>query len=272
MEKQTFGQKIYNYFNPRREMSVSEEKISQLREELLEEIKKDDDLKKEVLNALKVGNSRSEFLKHPITLLILGFLLTSGVGSLLTLIWQNMEKSKQIAQTARQNSIQAKNQTADELSKLILQAYSSSADMLALYQKGEMPEIREKILLERMEYWQKNSREWREKIPILEIKIQGQFKDQSIRDDFLKMLNVRWNIGNEIPNLRDDIKSEGWDVIKKPCLDKECEPDDCPNIGADAHFRKKVRCVVSENEDMKDTGLIIIRKMLEEVKNESVAN
>jgi hypothetical protein len=254
---------------------VSDEVVLSIKAELLEEIEKQDELRKEILESLRIRGRGRNFFNHPAMLLIIGFFLTSVVGTILTSSWQERDKRKQDARLLKELTLKNKTEVINETSALILQTYSASSDMIAVFQRGEIPEIRQKVLLERMDYWQKASREWRQKYPILERRLKSHFRDTEIHKDFLEVITLRGRLGIEIPNWRSAIYREGWKLIDVKCNEeecapkcelKDCQPVDCTKPAEEKYFFNRVRCTNIHNEEMKRKALAIIDRMMNEVR------
>lgn len=256
--------------------TVSEEKVEQIKIELIEEIRKHEGLEKEILKTLKIKKGRGEalrsFFQHPAILLIIGFFLTSIVGALLTTYWQSIDKEKQDAQAVKQNKIKNKQAIADEVSKIALKTHTATSDMLSLYQEGTMEKIEKDVLLERIKYWQDTSREWRERCPILIVKTEEQFDLPEIHQSFKKLSELRGKIGHEYVSLTDTIKTEGWKASKKPCKGDECLAKDCDKLDIEnSHFLRRLRCTLEMNNEMKEKTLYLLKEMAKEIKSDENA-
>jgi hypothetical protein len=254
---------------------ISAEQLAKIKADLTEEIQKQTELKKQIVKLLEIDRPWSNLFQQPVILLVLGFLLTSVAGTFLTSLWQEKDKRKQNAQLVKQLNLKNKTEIMNETSSLILQTYAASSDMIALFQRGELPDIREKVLLERLEYWQKTSRQWREKYPIVEREILGSFRDEQIHDDFLQVVELRGKLGVEIPNWRTAIVKKGWKLIDEKCNAKNCAPKcernncpatDCEKPEQEQYFFNRVRCTNIHNEEMKEKTLGLIDRMIAEIK------
>lgn len=247
---------------------ITEDQFQKLRDELLEETKNQDDLKSEILKSLQVKSRWKEITYNPAFLLVVGFILTSGIGAFLTNLWQEKDKKKQAVQTITQNTLKNKTEILNETSKIILQTYAATSDMILIYENGEIPSIRDKVLLERMDYWQKTSREWREKFPVLEKKLKQQFTDPKVSEYFTEIISLRGTIGGEIPDWRTEIQEKGWNIINHKCIGDKCADPDCANVDDEKFFANKIRCTNIHNEAMKEKTLLIIEAMMAEIKKD----
>lgn len=254
------------FFRKKRRRAISKKQFQELKDELLEEAKKQDDLRNEILKSLRIKRGWRDLLSHPAILLIIGFVLTSVIGAFLTAYWQNKDKEKQNTQLIKQNKLANKSEIMNETSRLVFQTYVAASDMIYLFQNGEMPEIREKILLERLEHWQKTSREWREKSPVLEKKMRNHFRNDEIFKFFNEIISLRVDIGTEIRYWRGEIKEKGWDIINDKCRGPGCGPPNCKNVLGEKYFASKVRCTNGRNDDMQKKALAVIEYMMEEIK------
>jgi len=99
-------------------------------------------------------------LKHPASLLILGFALTGVVGSWLNSCWHISEWRNQQVYLTSQQDLQRKYETLELLMKSTATYLGASRDVVAMAQWGFDPNKRKKDIAARIEDWEKGKRLW----------------------------------------------------------------------------------------------------------------
>ena len=148
--------------------AVNDLQRDQLKAELLEEIR-----------SKKEKTSFSTFASHPAFLLIIGFIFTGIVGSLITFKWQRAEWNRQQARLVHIRRIEQKEKLMDELVQSIADSNATEEDVLNAFSDEWRPKDprREKITEERLEAWQKQGgRTWRIAVDMIRSKLNFYFK------------------------------------------------------------------------------------------------
>lgn len=234
------------------------EEMESLKNEVVAEIRKES-FKKELLEELEMRGFRASLRKtaqHPAVLLILGFGLTSLLGSGLTFLWQNKANAKQESRAAeqrdfeqRQNSrqrlIQQKYLLVDEVAKAVAETSTAAEDILDAWDRAN-----KQAYPERLKYWQvEGSRKWRVANKTLIPKLSSTFRDPQVGAIFDKIIEHRSYIGNYIVNLRVLHDRLGWAGMEK-----------CKEVGK---FKKNDPC--KDVTDFKDKALTRINRMADEL-------
>lgn len=159
-------------------MSQEREELKQKLKEILVELE-NESFKNEVLKELKEATQKKEpsFFKHPAFLLILGFLLTTGVGTWLTYYWQGKDQQKQREQLAHEHAIQQKYEIADQINKAVADTYTATHVALTLLSSVRNNK-NEKQAAERETYWNQANRSWIPISLVLQQKLSVNFKDE----------------------------------------------------------------------------------------------
>ena len=179
-----------------------------LKREILIDLERQE-LKKTILNELKPPKSKiGSFAKHPAILLVLGFLLTTGLGTLLTSNWQSREWSRQQLQLAQQRKLDQKYALADDFNKAISETIASADDILNLFKSDWDNQTLAKEEPERMAYWRQTSRNWRVASKIFITKLAAYFDDPQAKELFQEIILKRRRIGNNINRLLADYRGK----------------------------------------------------------------
>jgi hypothetical protein len=238
-------------------MSTNDE-MEKLRDEIVVEIRKES-FKKEILSDLE-ADARNSFWKaaqHPAILLVLGFALTTGLGSFLTYKWQSRANEKQAErqtqqqkydqdQSTRQRTIQQKYELTDEVVRAVAETNTAAEDILVAFQWN--PKDR-RAFPERTKYWQEASRKWRVESKILIQKLVFRFTDQKIGSSFQAIVEKRKDVGVTIEYIQDLIGEKGWKGMQ--------------NDSNAAQETKRCRKLINEIRD--ELG-VLMREMIADIK------
>jgi hypothetical protein len=180
-----------------------------LKAALLAELKLQKRLKQEILDEL--GEERSpwsDWLAHPVTLLVLGFLFTAVVGGRLTSSWQGAEWTRQQNVLEAQRDLEAqraegskalerKYALVDEVTQAVSETLTAAEDVLALpsYELGPSQQPN------RLHYWQETSRMWRIKSKAIRQRIHAQFRNPDVHASLTTIVEKRKVLGRDIMNL-----------------------------------------------------------------------
>jgi hypothetical protein len=126
-------------------------------------------------------------MKHPAVLLVLGFIFTTVIGSVLSGWWQYQQWARQ--ETLRANEEATKERLAVAEDVLHLFAFS-------WHQKSEVVTLKE-----RASHWTLRSREWRVAEKVLVARASSAFPDAVTRKLLQTIIDDRTLVGNDIENL-----------------------------------------------------------------------
>jgi hypothetical protein len=158
-------------------------------------------LKKEIRDELKSSESKSRvagFFAHSAVLLVLGFILTTGVGSWLTYFWKQRDWANQQSYLARQRALDKKYAVIDRTFKEVAVTITASQDVLATYFWDPWTD---KEIQERRANWLKTSRDWRIASNVLSQNIAISFSNPEIQTAFKGVVDKRTVLGNGISRL-----------------------------------------------------------------------
>jgi hypothetical protein len=186
---------------------VLRESIVKLKDELREAIEKDK-LKQEIITETKPKSRVSGgFFKHPATLLVLGFMFTTGVGGFLTWFWKerelNNERSYLATQTicererlTRTEEIKQKTDVKDEIIKRVAETNTAAEEILGYFDMEPSPQDQERE--ERSKYWKEASRAWRTNEKILKQRLLLRFSNPNVSQLFDEIVKYRNWVGINI--------------------------------------------------------------------------
>jgi hypothetical protein len=170
-------------------------------------------LRKELLEDLRKQESRpSRIFKHPAVLLVLAFLMTTCLGTGLTLWYQSREWNRQQTYLAQQHYLDEKRASADEVAKAIAETVTAADDMLSLFY-WDASKAEE---MKRRENWERTSLGWRTSAYTLPPKINTYFKNDQIPKAFEEIAQRRSLIGNSITNLLADYDADKRKALGSP--------------------------------------------------------
>lgn len=213
--------------------------LESLKREVVAEIRKES-FKKEILDELEMRGYKAKLRKtaqHPAVLLILGFGLSTLLGSALTFLWQNKANAKQESravqqrdfeqkQSSRQRLVQQKYGLVDDVAKAVAETNTAAEDILDALDRANHT-----AYPERLKYWQsEGSRKWRVASKILIPKLTSTFRDKQVNEIFQKIIEHRAYIGNDIANLQTLQRSLGWQGMNNHKEVEEFKKDALTNI------------------------------------------
>src|ERR1041385_1693477 len=146
-----------------------------LTEKLLDELQSHDQLRKTILEALGRSGAEYSFWRQPVILLILGSLLTGGLGGFLSSCWQRRESERQQASLATQRSLEQKYQVANDTAKAIGEMQSSSLTVLEALGRDD-DESRFSELNRVLEGWRQTRKEWQTRAQVLSSQLSMNFQ------------------------------------------------------------------------------------------------
>lgn len=165
--------------------------------------------KNEVLQELKEAKRGGGFLNHPAVLLVLGFVLTGGVGTWLTSVWQSTEQQRQREQLAHEHALQQKYELTDQINKAVAEAYAGTQVMLhSLWYEGDKKEI-----AEREAYWNQARRNWIVNSLVLQQKLTINFKRDEDLLLYQKIVDEGEQMGVKIDRAVSILKRSNWKAL-----------------------------------------------------------
>lgn len=156
-----------------------------------------DSLKKEISEELRKEKHKvGEFFKHPTILLLLGFILTTVLGTYLSVRYQNSEWKKQQIFLSKQRYTDEKQTIADEATKAVAETLSAGDDFLYLF-TWETNDAEE---ANRQNNWKQTSSKWRNNFDAISQKLAVYFNGE-VGKLFREIKADRDNFSREIDNL-----------------------------------------------------------------------
>lgn len=149
----------------------------------------DESFKNAVLQELKEASRKKSAFQHPAFLLILGFMLTGGVGTWLTSYWQSQAKQTERAQLANERAIQQKYEVADQINKAIAEAYAGAHVMIGVAASGQVGGDK-KELAERETFSKQTVRTWAVNSWVLRQKLAVNFNNKEASDLYLEIIDA----------------------------------------------------------------------------------
>jgi len=165
-----------------------------------EKIREGEILKTEIRRELQQEprNSISQFFQHQAVLLILGFILTTLVGSWLTYFWKQRDWANQQSYLAAQRALDKKYSISDKTFREVAITIAAAEDVLATYYGGNWSL---KDIEERKENWHKTSRDWRVSSKVLRENLAANFANPDVESTFVVIIDKRRQLGIGIANL-----------------------------------------------------------------------
>lgn len=170
-------------------MSPQKDELRQQLKDILVELE-NESFKNEVLKELKDASQKKPpgFWQHPAFLLVLGFFLTTVLGTWLTLFWQGRDQQKQREQLAHERSINQKYEVADQINKAVAEAYTATHVALHLL-ASELHNVRTKEDAGREVFWNQAIRAWIPTSLVLQQKLAVNFKDDAAAAEYQKIID-----------------------------------------------------------------------------------
>jgi hypothetical protein len=139
----------------------------------------------------------SRFFQQQAVLLVLGFVLTAGLGSWLTYFWKERDWKNQQNYLSAQRALDKKYAVIDKTFKEVAVTTAAAEDILAThYGTWTAKEVQE-----RRDNWNTTSRNWRVASKVLSENIAASFSNPKIQSTFEGIVVKRKQLGNKITNL-----------------------------------------------------------------------
>lgn len=206
-----------------RDDEARRETLAGLKSRLLEDIAREN-LKKEILGELRPGKfSLGDFLKHPASLLVVGFLLTTIFGTIITAYWKKKEWSNEQdylmtqsrcdrERATKSETIKQKYEVKDDIIKGVAETNTAAEEILRYFLLS--PARRNAEATDRLKYWKDASRGWRINSKVLDQRLLFRFKDPSVDKMFDDITMYRSRVGNAIDNAQEAL-SDGTPICVK---------------------------------------------------------
>lgn len=204
---------------------------NEFKNEILAAIEKDS-LKTEILDELKPKKTLWKKLEHPALLLLIGFVLTTGLGGILTYFWQYKQWKGQQEYIQKQNEleraritqqaiIKQKYDIKDETIRAIAEINTAGEEILISFTWDPKDRRRKTGAPNLTKAWREASKNWRINSKIILQKITYRFVNPEISKSFGKMMAVRSEVGNKIASLQNRIEQSSEKILKDKSFEAE---------------------------------------------------
>lgn len=188
----------------------------ELKKEILDELKSRESLKRDIIKELRPTGLKyrlSEFIRHPLFLLICGFLLTGLATTVVKFIWDRGEWNRQYQLQAKKHVLEQKLELKDQISEAVAADNASVRDVTSLffYETAQTASAREP---ERTKSWQDASRNWNTTSERLSQKLSVYFKDPQIQKTLEDIIARRFLIGVEVNNVMSGARKD-WTILDR---------------------------------------------------------
>jgi hypothetical protein len=237
--------------------SRQKEELKRQLKEILVELE-NESFKNEVLSELKEASTKKSpgFWQHPAFLLVWGFLLTTVLGTWLTLFWQGREQQRQREQLAHERSIQQKYEITDQINKAVADAYTATHVMLHVL-ASKPSNVPTKDDIERETFWKQAIRTWIPTSLVLQQKLYVNFKDDTAAVEYAQIVDdmeqISVNINETLPAFRE--KGATGTSAKKS--DKELDV-----------IQSKIKETATLADGLRDKTAKLLRKLVDDIHSE----
>lgn len=177
------------------ENQLDQQAKDELKTEILNDLRREA-LKKEILNELRPVNWKSQLSKatrHPLFLLTLGFILTGGVGALLTSYSENKKwdyQQRRLAQIRTvEQRVKQKNDTRDEVKRVVDKSLTTSERVLPVLFSEDAVTSSSAEASARTTEWQTAQKQKLENYNQLRVTLQADFKNPEVSRAFEEIAN-----------------------------------------------------------------------------------
>jgi hypothetical protein len=193
---------------------VLRESLAKFKDEIREAVEKDI-LARQVISEIQPKTATSDgFFKHPATLLILGFIFTTGLGSFLTRWWKGYEQDNERTYFATQTRCERERQTKteelkqkievkDEIIQRVAETNTAAEEILLYFEMEPSRKKRERE--ERTAYWKQATRAWKTNEKILKQRLLLRFSNPNVSQLLDDMVGERSLVGVNINNEHEDM-------------------------------------------------------------------
>jgi len=132
------------------------------------------------------------FFGHEAGRLVLGFVLTTAVGSWLAYWWKEKELANQEETAALKARLEAQTLLVQDLTKTVSATLTACHDVLSVYFYGKRPT--EEIKTVRANYFIESAK-WRTDSKVIRVRLAVYFKDPAIHTTFTQVIKKRRHLG-----------------------------------------------------------------------------
>jgi hypothetical protein len=243
-------------------MSHPDEK-ERLKREILDELKKQDSLKEEIVKELQPvgwGKSISKAIQHPISLLLIGFIFTGVIGTWLSHQWQQREWNRQLELQKKEwidqqirvlqtHEIQEKHEMVEQITKSISDNNAAANNLMFQLQYSKFTSLKSEQRNEIMKEYIQAVQNWHVSSALLQQLLNSHYKRQDIRELYLELVDrgdrINYNNSTLIKMASDNNYAENREEIQKVAQDT------------------KLSITV-----IQDNLQTLVRKMMEEIKSD----
>lgn len=150
---------------------ITSEEKEQLKREILEELRRQDSLKSDIVKELRPSGWKEvipQIAKHPVFVLVMGFFLTGVLGTFLTYRWQQREWDRQQIKEStewreqqirllRTREIEEKHEIVEQVTKLVSDNNAAAKNILLRLEQWRNKEEVFKEYIQLMQNWNSNS-------------------------------------------------------------------------------------------------------------------
>lgn len=146
------------------------------------------------------AEKKEGFWRHPAVLLVLGFLCTGLIGSVVTSWWQYQQWFREQQYRAAADATKERLAVMTLTSESVADSFAAAEDVLQLFAFEWRENSSVMTLKQRAESWQTASRKWRVAEKVLMARIGANY-DQKTVEQFYTITLRRRRLGNDITNL-----------------------------------------------------------------------
>lgn len=172
-------------------------------------------IKKEIVDELK--NSQKGGLgslaQHPAVLLLLGFILTTGVGTWFTYYWQDKQQINQREQQSHERALQQKYEFIEQTNRAVAELYTAANVILYLLSYNLDAKSFDKELPEREVVWKQNVRSWLVTSRILQQRIAVNFKGDEAKKLYQEISEDSEDLSIYINEVLIELKKHGLNAL-----------------------------------------------------------
>lgn len=208
--------------NPEEPNQTTDQEREQLEREVLEELRRER-LKTEIVKKLSQPTRKemvASLIRHPVFLLLLGFLMTAVVGAGLAAYWQNKQWDYQQRRLAQIRDLEQKIKQKNDLKDQIKQDFETvlSADMKLVEpllssirsEKGERTQggvqSARKALLDELKKWEEAEKQWSASTDQHEQALAFDYKNSEILSAFYELRKSQIEIALAIDDVKETLE------------------------------------------------------------------
>jgi hypothetical protein len=175
--------------------------VPELPEEIRQRVQLELLIQKAVEDARGRTGKRDSLLRHPAALVVLTFLLTGAIGSMLTSLWQTRQWRREQTYAAAQDLTGERVAVMNLTTEAIAESFTAAEDVLHLVAWNWSPGSPVLSLKERSAAWIAASRQWRVQEKVLLARVDATFDGARPNVVLHRIIDRRQYLGNDIQNL-----------------------------------------------------------------------